>query len=663
MALMQETAANRTAVGFVELRRRLVALPRGPKRALLVLNDVVLLSFALWLALTLRLSTFYVPSDLTLLLILASAPLIGIVTFQRMGLYRLVTRFISARGTMRLFVAVGLAVLLWALLVLMSGYALLSVPRSVIVMYGVFAVLFIWGSRQFAGFLLKGLPNVTLARFDDDRIPVAIYGAGPTGVQLLESLRRSRTHRPVGFIDETPSLWGQVVGGLKVYRPEKIEKLIERQAIKEVLLAMPEATRRRRQEVIASLTTHPVLVKTLPAFEEIADGRVSISDLRRLDVDDLLGREPVPPHADLLARNVAGKSVLVTGAGGSIGSELARQALKLAPARLVLLDISEPALYQIDMELREELVRRGANGQPPSTEITAVLGSVLDKELVRATCRRHGVETIYHAAAYKHVPMVELNPVAGITNNTFGTRALAEVALATAVERFVLVSTDKAVRPTNIMGASKRLAEHVLQSLAREKGCRTVFTMVRFGNVLDSSGSVVRRFKQQIESGGPVTVTHPEVIRYFMSIPEAAELVLQAGAMGKGGEVFVLDMGEPLSIDGLARSMIRLMGREVRDVDNPDGDIAIEYIGLREGEKLYEELLIGENTTGTEHTRIAMSHEPSRQRSQIERELAELQAAMDSGDVAAIQAVLLRTVEGYRPERGAGGGEPRGDAT
>ena len=636
----------------VNARRRLVDLSRGPKRLILVVSDFLLFSLALWLALSLRLSTFYSPKSIDLAAILAAAPIIGVLTFVRMGLYRLVTRFISARGTIQIFIAVAVATLCWTLVVFLAGQALIGVPRSVVIIYGVLAAFFVWTSRQFAGLMLKGIPNLTLASFGQDRRAVANYGAGTTGVQLLESLKRTRVYLPVGFIDENPSLWGQVVGGLKVYRPEKIGRLIERDNVKEVLLAMPEATHRRRQDVIKALTQFPVMVKTLPAFEDIAEGRVRIDDLRALDVADLLGRDPVPPDIDLLRRYVTGKAVLVTGAGGSIGSEIARQVFKLRPRCLVLLDNSEPALFDIEQELREQLDARQLKGETSGTDLVAVLGSVLDPALVRTTLERHEIQTVYHAAAYKHVPLVEANPVAGLVNNAFGTRTLADAARASGVERFVLISTDKAVRPTNVMGASKRLAELVLQAHAEETDCATVFAMVRFGNVLDSSGSVVKRFRKQIEAGGPVTVTHPEVIRYFMSIPEAAELVVQAGAMARGGEVFVLDMGEAVKIDQLARSMIRLMGREVLDADRPDGDIAIEYIGLRPGEKLYEELLIGTNTTATEHSRIAMCQEPHLTRVQLDRELETLRTAMSSANVEAIHALLARNVEGYAGQPG-----------
>ena len=397
-----------------------------------------------------------------------------------------------------------------------------------------------------------------------------------------------------------------------------------------------------------------MLVKTLPGLSDIASGKVNVSDLRHVDVEDLLGRDPVPPHQDLLSRNIRGKSVLITGAGGSIGSELTRQILNLGAERIVLFDLSEIALYQIEIELRDQM-QSMQDGTAPSSSIgqpliIAVLGSVNDRPLVIKTLKENGIDTIYHAAAYKHVPMVEANPVSGLNNNTFGTKTVAECALECEVEQFVLISTDKAVRPTNVMGASKRLSELVLQALADEGNGKTIFTMVRFGNVLDSSGSVVKRFRKQILDGGPVTVTHPDIVRYFMSIPEAAQLVIQAGAMGTGGDVFVLDMGEPVRIDDMAHSMVRLMGREVLDDQNPDGEIVIEYMGLRPGEKLYEELLIGDNSTGTNHPRILRNIEGKLSLRALEERLEVLSGAMVAGDVGAIHKLLRETVEGYTPD-------------
>jgi FlaA1/EpsC-like NDP-sugar epimerase len=565
------------------------------------------------------------------------------------GLYKLVTRFIGPEGTTRIYVAVIIAVLAWALLVLLSGIK--GHPRSVVVIYGLIAAGLIRLSRQWAGaLLLKAAPQHKPVSFDE-RKNVIIYGAGTMGVQLLRALNETNQFNMVAFIDNSPSLAGQVVHGVKVLRPGKIGKVITTENVKEVLLAMPSALRSERRAAIKALEPFPVVVKTLPALEEIASGRVEVSDLRPIEVEDLLGRDPVAPELELLTGHVKDKVVMITGAGGSIGSELTRQLLELGPKALILFELSEVALYEIEMEIEELKWRRVKEPEAPTladTKIIPVLGSVLDRKLVARTIENYDVEVIYHAAAYKHVPLVEVNPFTGLQNNTFGTLTLAEVAKEARVERFVLVSSDKAVRPTNVMGASKRLAELILQALAEPHGT-TVFTMVRFGNVLDSSGSVVRRFRNQIQAGGPVTVTHPEIIRYFMSIPEAAQLVIQAGAMASGGEVFVLDMGTPVKIDDLARTMVRLSGLEVRDDNNPEGDIAIEYIGLRRGEKLYEELLIGENTTGTSHPRIFKNSEPVLAYAELVAALERLDDAIQRQDEADLQEMLRATVEGYKP--------------
>jgi FlaA1/EpsC-like NDP-sugar epimerase len=624
------------------VREWLTGLPRPHKRLLLAGSDLVLLTLALWCSLSFRMNLIFQPPSWQFALLLAMAPVTTVATFSWFGLYRLVTRYVGPKGTQKMALCVGLSVLLWGLLVLMSGIQ--GVPRSVVLAYGFIGFGLVYMSRQLAAWLLK-TSGVPVPRIDGEQRAVIVYGAGPTGVQILEALRRSGDARVAGFIDEHANMQGQYVSGVKVYRPEKVAKLIERENVKEVILAIPEAQRRDRRAILKELERFPVRVKTLPAIEDFAAGRVGITDLRPIEIADLLGRDPVPPNSDLLARGIRGKAVMVTGAGGSIGSELVRQILRHGPASLVLLEMSEVALYEIDMEVREHIA-----GWPLQPAVTGVLGSVLDEALVRETIRRNRVETIYHAAAYKHVPIVEQNPVAGLLNNAFGTAVVAEAARTEGVERVVLISTDKAVRPTNIMGASKRLSELILQAHAEDRANETVFTMVRFGNVLDSSGSVVRLFRKQIEAGGPVTVTHPEVIRYFMSIPEAADLVLHAGAMATGGDVFVLDMGEPVRIDELARSMIRLMGLEVRDETNPEGDVAIEYVGLRPGEKLYEELLIGDGTTPTDHPRIMRMLEPSRPADELKRELEVLRKAMAEGQLDAIQAVLLRTVEDYQVE-------------
>ena len=627
----------------------LIERPRWFKRIFLITNDIAMLTIALWAAYSLRLSRFYVPESLGMILLMAAAPIIGVVTFHLRGLYKLVTRFIGPEGTTRISVAVVIAVLAWALLVLMAGIK--GHPRSVVVIYGLIALGLIRLSRQWAGALLLRLAPQHKPVSFDERKNVIIYGAGTMGVQLLRALNETGQFNMVAFIDNNPSLAGQMVHGVKVLRPGKIGRMITNENVKEVLLAMPSALRSERRAAIKALEPFPVVVKTLPALEEIASGRVEVSDLRPIDVEDLLGRDPVAPELELLTGHVKDKVVMITGAGGSIGSELTRQLLELGPKALVLFELSEVALYEIDMEIEELKWRRSKQRDAPplaDTKIIPVLGSVLDRKLVARIISTLGVEVIYHAAAYKHVPLVEVNPFAGLQNNTFGTLTLAEVAKEAGVKRFVLVSSDKAVRPTNVMGASKRLAELILQALAAPRGA-TVFTMVRFGNVLDSSGSVVKRFRNQIQAGGPLTVTHPEIIRYFMSIPEAAQLVIQAGAMASGGEVFVLDMGTPVKIDDLARTMIRLSGLEVRDANNPEGDIDIEYIGLRRGEKLYEELLIGENTTGTSHPRIFKNSEPVLAYAELVAALERLDDAIQRQDEAVLQEMLRTIVEGYKP--------------
>jgi FlaA1/EpsC-like NDP-sugar epimerase len=646
---------------------RLIGLGRYQKRVLLCISDFLMLGLALWLAMSARLGELYVAPSWGLFLVFCAAPAIGVATFFQLGLYRLVTRYISGQGAVLIPVAVGLSALVWALLVLLSGVqtsgaqlpggqSVLVVPRSVVIFYPILGSAFIWGTRQVASFLLRSVGVELPVRARERVHNVLIYGAGTTGVQLLEELRRAGTYEPIGFIDMNPTLWGMYVAGLKVYRPERLPPIVQRYDVREVLLAMPKARRQERQAALRQLEPLMVSVRTLPAIEDLAAGRVTVSDLRPVEAEDLLGRDPVAPNATLLARNIAGKSVLVTGAGGTIGSELVRQILRQGPRRLVLLDAGEGPLYEVEREARERLHAKRPASMPDGTappDIVAVLGSIQNSALVRRTIESNAVETIYHAAAYKHVPIVEHNAVAGLQNNTFGTAVLADAAEALGVERFVLVSTDKAVRPTSIMGASKRLAEMALQARAvngKGNGKGTVFTMVRFGNVLDSSGSVVRMFRRQIETGGPVTVTDREAIRYFMSIPEAAALVIQAGAMATGGDVFVLDMDEPVKIDDLAKSMIRLMGLEVRDAKHPDGDIAIKYIGLRHGEKLHEELLLGENITPTEHPRIHKSHEPCMPFGELAKVMEALRTAMDANNLKGIHAALMRAVEGYRPE-------------
>lgn len=627
-------------------RQWLLDLPRYKKRGLLVVLDLVMLSTILWVLMSVRMGVLFWPETLPLALLLSFGPLITIVSFSYAGLYRMVTRYLGTLGHTRIVGAVTIAVLVWSLVVFMSGQ--LGVPRSAILTYGFASTAAVMMSRHMiAQFLQSSGLNLQVFQGKTPRRNVIIYGAGTSGIELARALERMPDREAVAFCDVSPTLWGQYLGGLKVYRPDRLPRLIERYDVKEVLIAIPSSERHLRRTVLKEIQELPVAVQIMPSLADIASGKVAVTDLRPIDVADLLGRDGVPPVADLLARDTHNKNILVTGAGGTVGAELVRQVLRQHPATVVLFDVSEPALYEIELEALEIVAEQP---EAQRAKIVAVLGSVLDAQVVSDAISNYRIATIYHAAAYKHVPMVENNPGVGLTNNIFGTENVAEAAVAHGVERFVLISTDKAVSPTNVMGASKRLAELVLQARATAQPS-TVFTMVRFGNVLDSSGSVVGLFRRQIKAGGPVTVTHPEVIRYFMSIPEAAELVIQAGSMAKGGDVFVLDMGEPVKIVELARLMIRLSGLDVRDDQHPEGDIEIVYSGLRPGDKLFEELLIGDTTKGTEHPRILRSDEPALSPAELKRELDLLRAAIAIRDVDTIQAVLMRTVEGYRPDQ------------
>lgn len=608
-------------------------LPRPVKRALMVAADVLSVLGALWLAFALKFDSvehglrggpwLYVGSCATSLLL-----------FWALGLYRSVVRYIGPRT----MVAVGGGALGSAAVLYLFGHTVAQRPigLSVAAIYALVVLVLVVSSRYLARwFLLQ--PNLASER-------VAIYGAGEAGVRLVRALNVGRGMGVVAFLDDKKGLQGALIDGVPVHAPSELPNLIRELGVSRVLLAVPTASRRRRAEIIRKVEGHGLRVQTIPNLAEIMSGKAPVDELREIDVGDLLGRDPVPPNEGVLDACIRGKIVMVTGAGGSIGSELCRQILRLGPRRLVLFEISELALYQIERELR-----RTVNESGGAVELVALLGSAHHRYRAREVIQTYDVQTIYHAAAYKHVPIVEQNVIEGLHNNVISTWHTAESALECGVETFVLISTDKAVHPTNVMGATKRLAEMVLQGM-HQRGGRTRFCMVRFGNVLESSGSVVPLFREQIKKGGPVTVTHPDVTRYFMTIPEASQLVLQAGSMAQGGDVFVLDMGKPMRIDDLARRMISLSGLTIRDESNPDGDIEVVYTGLRPAEKLYEELLIGNNVSGTDHPMIMRAMEHALPWSATQQLLHELLGAMERFDVEGARKLLIKAVTEYKPQ-------------
>lgn len=610
---------------------KLIELPRNIKQALLLGLDMVFVSAAMWSAVALRHGSTEFTLGLTEIVCAATTIVISAIIFLRLGLYRAVIRFMGQQAIWAVIAAVSYSTLILAASVFVAQA---EVPPTMPFFYWGIALLLIGGTRL----TVRAYYQAKLRSLSRN---VIIYGAGESGRQLLTALHHGDQYRAVVFVDDDVRLQHSVINGLQVARPEQIKRLIGEHNITQVLLAIPAASPERRREIINSLVGLPVHVRTVPKINELVAGRASVNQIQDIDLDDLLGRDAVPPHPELIDRCITDKVVMVTGAGGSIGSELCRQILTSGPRELVLLDNSEYALYRIERELREMGQALGA-----TVDIVALLGSVQDQRRLETVYRTFAVQTVYHAAAYKHVPMVEYNVAEGVANNVFGTWYAAEAARKAGVETFVLVSTDKAVRPTNIMGASKRFAEMVLQGLA-QRDSSTRFCMVRFGNVLGSSGSVVPLFREQIERGGPVTVTHPEVSRYFMSIQEAAQLVLQAGAMGTGGDVFVLDMGEPVRIVDLARRMIRLSGYEMQHDSHAHDHIQIEFIGLRPGEKLREELLLGSNVTGTGHPMIMRAEEECLSYNQIHRLLGELKQYCDSMDCAGITSILNTAVSGF----------------
>ncbi|MEM1153282.1 MAG: nucleoside-diphosphate sugar epimerase/dehydratase [Pseudomonadota bacterium] len=627
--------ASNSAAGLIgsirDALEKLLQLPRNIKQACLLALDMVFVTAAMWFAVVFRYGHMdfhlgpveYACGALTVVL--------SAIIFLRLGLYRAVIRFMGQQAIWAVITAVSYSTMVLGATVFFSQA---DVPRSMPFIYFALALLLIGGSRL----LVRAYYQAKLRSLSEN---VIIYGAGESGRQLLTALHHGDKYRVVTFVDDDDNMQRSVINGLHVARPRDLERLVAEHDISQILLAIPSASPERRKEIINSLVGLPVYVRTVPRINELVSGQASVNQIQDISLDDLLGREAVPPHPELIDRCITDKVVMVTGAGGSIGAELCRQILLSGPRSLVLLDNSEYALYNIERELRELM-----GSSNVELEVIALLGTVQDQRRMESIYRTFSVQSVYHAAAYKHVPMVEHNIAEGVANNVFGTWYAAEAARIAGVETFVLVSTDKAVRPTNVMGASKRFAEMILQGLAQQD-TNTRFCMVRFGNVLGSSGSVVPLFHEQIANGGPVTVTHPEVSRYFMSIAEAAQLVLQASAMGTGGDLFVLDMGEPVRIVDLARRMIRLSGYEM-DHDSHVGEhINIEFIGLRPGEKLHEELLLGSNVTGTGHPMIMRAEEECQPLQDVKTMLKELKRFCDSMDCAGITAVLNDAVSGF----------------
>ncbi|VVP26354.1 UDP-N-acetyl-alpha-D-glucosamine C6 dehydratase [Pseudomonas fluorescens] len=646
------------------LRALLLGLPRRQKRLIQVLADVVLVWMALWLAFVVRLGIDEMINPITThTWLFVSAPLVAIPLFIRFGMYRAVMRYFGNDALIAIIKAVSLSSLILGFIVYWYSNHQNVVPRSIIFNYWWLSLVMIGGLRlamrqYFLGDWFSAAQHVPFTNRDDGLPRVAVYGAGAAGNQLVAALRMGRVMRPVAFIDDDDSISNRVISGLQVYKPRHIEQMIHATGAQEILLAIPSSSRGRRREILGFLEGYPLHVRSVPGFMDLASGRVKVDDIQEVDIADLLGRDAVPAQEDLLEHCIEDKAVLVTGAGGSIGSELCRQILAQSPTTLILFDHSEFNLYCILAELEQRISRESL-----SVRLLPILGSVRNQAKLLDVMKTWRIDTVYHAAAYKHVPMVEHNIAEGVLNNVMGTLNTAQAALQAGVANFVLISTDKAVRPTNVMGSTKRLAELTLQALSREiapvlfgdkskvsRVNKTRFTMVRFGNVLGSSGSVIPLFHKQIKSGGPLTVTHPKITRYFMTIPEAAQLVIQAGSMGQGGDVFVLDMGEPVKIVELAEKMIHLSGLSVRSEKNPNGDIAIEFTGLRPGEKLYEELLIGDNVEATKHPMIMTANEDHLSWDVLKAKLTDLLAAVEQDDYSRVRQLLRDTVSGYAPD-------------
>ncbi|MCE7648600.1 polysaccharide biosynthesis protein [Vibrio fluvialis] len=617
-------------------------LPRVNKRIISVLVDVFFIVFSFYSAYWVRVGNVEAIHSETIPYLLSTVIVVTILCFTRLGLYRAILRYLTFHALA--VVSVG-TLISTASVAIAAFYFNAPVPRSLPIIYGTFLCLLCGGSRLIVRVLVSGLNG-------NGRKVVLIYGAGSAGRQLAIALRNSENYKVAGFIDNDKTLENTVIMGMQVHDISRAAYLVEKHGVKQVLLAVPSASRARRKKILESLMELSAEVLTVPDMKDIVEGKASIDQLKDVAIEDLLGRDPVTPQQSLMEANILGKVVMVTGAGGSIGSELCRQIVRHKPTALVLFELSEFGLYQIDRELNQLIQDEGL-----SVEVIPLLGSVQRINRLMVTMKSFNVQTVYHAAAYKHVPLVEYNVVEGVRNNVFGTYYTAQAAIEAGVESFVLISTDKAVRPTNVMGTTKRMAELGLQALAEQEKSKskgTRFCMVRFGNVLGSSGSVVPLFKRQIEAGGPITVTHPDIIRYFMTIPEAAQLVIQAGAMGKGGDVFVLDMGDPVRITDLAVNLIQLSGLEVKDEQHPYGDIAIEFTGLRPGEKLYEELLIGDNVEETAHERIMTAKERYLTLVEFEKHLNDLDKACHEFNHERIRELLLEAPTDFNPTDGIG---------
>ena len=614
--------------------RKIDLIPSSIKLLIALIYDLFSLSFAFFLAYLIRLGTNHQHFTIAEFSVLINVSLSTMLIFYFTGTYRIVIRHFNASSTLKI---IGLLFIASLIFYFSGKFYDAFVPRTVPIIFFTLAAIFIAGAR--AVFAV-----VTGEHWFDEKEGVIIYGASSTGRQLANALSSANQYQVLAYIDEKSQYTGRNVLGLSIYHPNYLPKLIERFGQFKVLIALSNVSTARMKEVVSYIEPYALEVLTIPSMGDIVSGKQKIDQLKEVTIEQLLGRDPVEPIAELLSANITNKSVLVSGAGGSIGAELCRQISLQNPVKLVLLDVSEAHLYTIEQELQKQLSQINS-----SIELIALIGNVQDASLMHSILEQHQVTTIYHAAAYKHVPIVENNIVAGIANNVNGTYVIANAAISCKVETFVLISTDKAVRPTNVMGASKRLAELTLQGMAKRTDHNTRFVMVRFGNVLGSSGSVVPLFKEQIRTGGPITITHPEIVRYFMSIPEAAQLVIQAGAMGTGGDVFVLDMGEPVKIVDLAYKMTHLMGLTIKDESLPDGDIALAYTGLRPGEKLYEELLIDDGAQSTQHPRILSAKERALSWPLIQVLLSNINEAIDNEDVMTLQKILLSAPIDYQP--------------